>query len=337
MEKLSVPSSEVAYIYIKRSILNQVFSSGQKLNYGDIEARLQMSKTPIIQALSRLMEEGLVSYRKNHGYFVEVSREVDMKSDTAKKLTDVTGLSKGDNGEALFFSQNHQSLNDAVYKRIKKLIFSFRLAPGQKLIYKDLSQELWVSKTPIINALIRLESEGYVVHKKNAGYYIKKINLTEVLHMYQARELFECANTDLILDNISKKDLLALDEIHQEFVADTSEGYGETKIEIDRRFHIRLAEIGGNSFVIKTIREIYEQYHLSLKLSLRFLPLQRVEEVDKEHERIIESLLASDRSGLKRAMEEHLHAPVLELGQYLKSRETPADEHETSGDSIVNW
>ena len=142
--------------------------------------------------------------------------------------------------------------------------------------------------------------------------------------MYQARELFESANADLILDNISKKDLLALEEIHREFLADTSDGFGETKMEIDRRFHIRLAEIGSNSFVFKTIQEIYDQYGLSLKLSLRFLPLERVEEVAREHERIIEFLRAMDRSGLKRAMKKHLHAPVLELGQYIKSREKAA-------------
>lgn len=71
---------------------------------------------------------------------------------------------KADEGQKLAFQK--------VYNLIKQKILSYQLIPGQKLQYQDLADEFGVSRTPVKNALILLEQEGFVVLHPNKGYYI---------------------------------------------------------------------------------------------------------------------------------------------------------------------
>lgn len=66
--------------------------------------------------------------------------------------------------------------NIEAYQSIKQLIVNQRLSPGQKLIYRDLEEILGMSKTLIINGLMRLEQEGFVVSKKNRGFFMKEVS-----------------------------------------------------------------------------------------------------------------------------------------------------------------
>ena len=77
---------------------------------------------------------------------------------------------------------------------VKELMFGRRLSPGQKIIYRDLEEMLGMSKTPIINALVRLEHEGLVISKKNRGFFVRELSATEVHQMYDLREKMEAIN-----------------------------------------------------------------------------------------------------------------------------------------------
>ena len=90
-------------------------------------------------------------------------------------------------------SNNPRTLIYDAYKKIKKMIFDQELSPGQKLIYKDLGEMLGMSRTPIINALIRLEQEGFVASESFRGFYVRPIDLKEVWDAFGVREALEGA------------------------------------------------------------------------------------------------------------------------------------------------
>ncbi len=58
-------------------------------------------------------------------------------------------------------------LGSQAYEQIKGMLFAHALSPGQKIVCRDLEEKLGFSRTPIINSLMRLEAEGYVIHKPN--------------------------------------------------------------------------------------------------------------------------------------------------------------------------
>ena len=85
-------SSNKAYEYIKNLMFEHKIVPGQKLIYRDLEESLGLSKTPIISALARLEQEGLVISRKNFGYYVKrlTSEEVDQFYDLRRKLEEIS-------------------------------------------------------------------------------------------------------------------------------------------------------------------------------------------------------------------------------------------------------
>ena len=302
--------TENAYRAIKTAISSGKYSTGQKLTYGDLEKSLRMSKTPIVFAMSRLVEEGLVSHVKNRGYYV---------NGTQNKLT-------ADPATTLFnpdfslppSSDPTVSLTRAVYEKIKELIQKLKLVPGQKLVYADLAEAIGVSKTPVINALSRLESDGFVQYAKNTGYYVKELKLEEVTAIFEARELMELANVNLVFRNNTPQEVMRLEDIHRAHVSLPTDVYTDEKLKINRQFHLCLAGMGHNPLVVKYIEDIYEQFDIRLKMNFNFLEPERVKEVNQEHQAILDALKNNDRPGFKRALKKHLQAPARDIFRHIK-------------------
>jgi DNA-binding GntR family transcriptional regulator len=88
----NISSTNKAYVYIKDLMFAHKLIPGQKLIYRDLEEILGLSKTPIISALSRLEQEGLVTSKRNCGYYVKriSDEEIDQFYDLRKKLEEIS-------------------------------------------------------------------------------------------------------------------------------------------------------------------------------------------------------------------------------------------------------
>lgn len=121
----------------------------------------------------------------------------------------------------------YQSLNELIYSEIKERIISNRYAPEARLDIDNISKELGVSRTPIINALKALEKDGYVTILPRSGTFVKKYSKDEIEALFDFREALEgvvakkavhLAKKEVlleyeqsfldILENISRVDLL---------------------------------------------------------------------------------------------------------------------------------
>ena len=105
-----------------------------------------------------------------------------------------------------------KSLIDKAYRSIKRLMLQQKLYPGQKLLYRELIQLLGMSKTPIVNALNRLEQEGFVSAEPNVGYTVKPIDAKEIFDSYEVREALEVKAVRQALKKGSTEQMLVLEE-----------------------------------------------------------------------------------------------------------------------------
>jgi DNA-binding GntR family transcriptional regulator len=80
-----------------------------------------------------------------------------------------------------------------VYEEIKKNILSEALAPGQWLVERDISEKYRISRTPVRELLRALASDGLVALEPSKGYSVKKLNIEEIVEIFQAREAVEGA------------------------------------------------------------------------------------------------------------------------------------------------
>jgi DNA-binding GntR family transcriptional regulator len=309
-EKSRTNLTENAYQAIKNAITTERYSTGQKLTYGDLEKSLRMSKTPIVLAMSRLVDEGLVRHVKNRGYYVNGIKN-NLNTGSVPALFNLDFSLPPTSDPTI-------SLTRAVYEKIKELIQKLKLVPGQKLVYADLAEAIGVSKTPVINALARLESDGFVQYAKNTGYYVKELKLEEVRAIFEARELMELANVDLILKNHTLQEVMRLEDIHQAHISLSTDVYTDEKLRINRQFHLCLAGMGHNPLMVKYIEDIYEQFDIRLKMNFNFLEPERVKEVNQEHHDILDALQNNDGIRFKRALQKHLQAPARDIFRHIK-------------------
>ena len=98
-------------------------------------------------------------------------------------------------------STDAKTLVETAYRRIKQLMLQQKIATGQKLLYRELIDWLQMSKTPIINALNKLEEEGLVVYHTNRGYFVRQLTEPEVIQMYDLRDRLLPCRMDLHCHN----------------------------------------------------------------------------------------------------------------------------------------
>ncbi len=158
------------------------------------------------------------------------------------------------------------SKNLEAYNAIKELLASHKLFPGQKLIYRDLEEDLGMSKTPIINGLIRLEQEGVVISKKNRGFFIKKFSVEEAEQIYDLREKLEEISIDYAIKNYNGKDLKMLEEKLNLYNNYSAPMYDRKRLELDTEFHMQIAKMGKNDFFTSMIKQFYENIYFSLNV-----------------------------------------------------------------------
>ena len=116
------------------------------------------------------------------------------------------------------FSGRHdrRKVTDWVYEELKGAIVDLRLAPGEPLREATLAERLGVSKTPIREALTRLEQEGLVETTSFKGAVVTRYSRQDLLEIYELRELLENAAVRAAAESMTEPDRAHLDRIARE-------------------------------------------------------------------------------------------------------------------------
>jgi DNA-binding GntR family transcriptional regulator len=204
------------------------------------------------------------------------------------------------------------SLSDKAYRIIKRKIVRCELAPGAPVSENELTAEIGSSRTPVREALSKLEKEDLVTIYPKRGVFINSVSIKDVNDIYSLREVLEpyaaaLAAPVMDLDRVGRFAAIWRDPTHQ---------YGaEEHMELDHEFHIAIAEASGNGYLIDFLGRLYDQVS-----RIRFISLQgnlaRYREIRHEHMGIIERLMERDADGSASAMRDHLekaHRTALEM------------------------
>jgi DNA-binding GntR family transcriptional regulator len=196
------------------------------------------------------------------------------------------------------------TLIQEAYQNIKQMIFRKNLGPGQKLVYRDLCEMLNMSRTPIINALYRLEQEGFLVLQPFRGFYIRPVNPQEAWDLYGVREALEVYAIEEAVRKATDEDVETLAEkvlSHQEYMPDY---YDQKKFLLDVDFHIQIAQISQNRVLVEQLKKNLE--HIQLRCSFANMIPTRMTLAAREHHGILEAFKARDSKRCIEAVQIHL-------------------------------
>lgn len=183
-------------------------------------------------------------------------------------------------------------IRDGVYDRIRADILSCDLAPGARIYENDLAQRHGVSKSPVRDALLRLQEQGLIEVLPRKGYQVRPISVADADELYEMRILLEKACVRRAVDHASDEDLAGLDKFRS---AESNGGLAEW-VTYNRDFHRAIAELSGNARLAKSAEAVIDQFD---RLTFVGVSQQRSDTAsDKlvgEHCDIIDAMQARDR------------------------------------------
>lgn len=191
----------------------------------------------------------------------------------------------------------HFTLADAAYVRLKQEIFNFTLVPGDRFTEKSVADKLGMSRTPVREALFRLQREGFLEVYFRSGWLVKPFNFQQFEHLYDLRMVLEtasvrrlCETDDANLDNGPMH--AALDSLANLWLVPKESRLTDPKIlaEMDEQFHIALVTAAGNPEISRVHREVTERIRVIRRLD--FTQLIRIEKTYEEHSEILRAIIS---------------------------------------------
>jgi DNA-binding GntR family transcriptional regulator len=203
------------------------------------------------------------------------------------------------------------SLADRAYENIKKRIFEFALMPGNRLSESELAEQISVSRTPLRQALHRLQHEGLVEAIPKVGWQVPLLNFAKFDELYAFRVLIECHAILAIRaagkDGTTLRELSTVWQIPPQERLDDAQKVGE----LDEAFHRGLVECTGNGELGRAYREITERMRIVRRLD--FHNVARVAATYEEHAAILSALQKGRNDEAQRLLRAHIEQSRIEV------------------------
>lgn len=200
--------------------------------------------------------------------------------------------------------QKRQLLVDQVYETVAEALYSGTLSPGIRLSVPDLARRLGVSRSPVREAIIRLEREGLARAEANRGAAVATFQYQDFAEIYDLREVVEGLAARKAAGLRSENDIAVLEALLADHERAVRSGDLEKHMEYDLAFHTQVAEISRNRRAIELLDRLQSQIRLALATTA-----QKPGNPDmaiKEHKAILAGIRDGDEEAAETAARQHL-------------------------------
>ena len=184
------------------------------------------------------------------------------------------------------------SLADAIYRQLKEDIFEFRLLPGDRFSEGEVAERMAASRTPVRQALYRLQREGQVQVHFRSGWQVSPLDFARFEELYDLRIVLELEAVRRLCQRPEAEPGPALQQLGRTWLVQPEQRLtdGRAVSLLDEQFHCQLVEAGGNREMARVHQEVTEQIRILRRLDFTQTP--RVAATYDEHGRILGAILA---------------------------------------------
>ncbi len=195
-------------------------------------------------------------------------------------------------------------LRDEVYLSIKEAILTGEFAPGERISIGRLLQEIGFSPTPIREALLKLEQEGFVSRLPRGGFVVSRFTQKDIDQIFDIRSLLESYAVGLAIRHIQKEDILWLERNIKESEQFIQKKEWNKVSKLNTEFHDYLNRLSENERLLSIINELRDQIFQFRSAILR-VPLKAKISID-HHKKMIDAIKKRDVQLLKELAQEHI-------------------------------
>lgn len=201
------------------------------------------------------------------------------------------------------------STSDYAYSNIKESIITGELKPGVPIVEKQLAQVLEISRTPLREALHRLELEELVVRQMNGRLKVASISVQEVKEIFAVRGKLEGLVIAHATENATAKDIDYLQTILEMIKNSFKEGQIEGILYYGSEFHSFIYELSKNKTAVKILYQLNDHINRYRRMISNH-NINRFEKSISEHEQMIKCMRENDMESAQLAMEHHIKASM---------------------------
>ena len=196
-----------------------------------------------------------------------------------------------------------KNLNQLVYQRLRRDILDGKLRPGARLKQEEVTRELGVSRTPVREALHRLETEGLIQFLRRSTVVVSSIPKARVEEIFELRALLESYAAEKAADRLDEKSLAKLHHLVDEMSNYDSQKEIDKLLQRNDEFHRLICALSGNETLLTMLEQIWRDIR---RLRFNYLLTKAGhEQSTREHRRLLEALEGGDKRLISEIVQKH--------------------------------
>lgn len=188
--------------------------------------------------------------------------------------------------------ENYKPLREIVFETLREAIINGTLKPGERLMEVQLAEDMGVSRTPVREAIRKLELDGFVLMVPRKGAYVAGISTKEIADVFEVRAALEALAAGLAAERITEEELGDLHRLMVEVNISSEAGDLERVVRSDTDFHDLIFKASRNNRLVQIINKLREQIQRFRSTSLSYPG--RIKETIEEHKKLLGAI--SDRN-----------------------------------------
>jgi len=221
---------------------------------------------------------------------------------------------------------NYKPLRDVVFSALREAIIKGELKPGERLMEVQLAEEMGVSRTPVREAIRKLELEGLVVMVPRKGAYVAGLSLKDAADLFEVRISLEGLAAALSAERITEEELKIMEKILEDITAAAEREDVEAVIQKDAEFHQILFSTTRNNRLAQIINSLKEQIDRFRIQS--FSNPARMKAINKEHAGIIKAIKEGNAELAEKLAREHIEKVEANVMEVIRKQMESKEEQE---------
>jgi DNA-binding GntR family transcriptional regulator len=209
-------------------------------------------------------------------------------------------------------------VREKTYQALKAMLLGGRFRPAEHLPESQLAARLGVSRTPLREALLKLEEEGLVVGRRHLGYSVLSLDVRQVCDLLVVRQALDACAAELACVHASDDDLKTIRSLIERMIAlhatkKTKPADAAADLELGLEIHEVIARSSRNEPLIRLSAQVYQQLRLALWLEVLWVDWENVGL--EEHKAIADAILARDAAAAAAAARRHVQSSLANMAK----------------------
>lgn len=215
---------------------------------------------------------------------------------------------------------NYKPLREIVFEHLREAIISGQLRPGERLMELQLAEEMGVSRTPVREAIRKLELEGLAVMVARRGAYVSDLSIRDIAETFEIRGALESLAAGLATERITPDELEQLERTLVQIGESIEQNDLNAVVRLDEEFHAIMYHASRNQRLTQIVSNLRE--HITrFRLSSLAIP-GRFRSVFQEHKNIVEAISERNSALAQALAKEHIENAEHSLMEAVREHRT---------------